>query len=139
MVNIWLRNKYFILINGNRLKHFASKIMNIYFNIQNNQSVFSVLSSQFSVLSLQFSVFSFQRQLRTNDLCIREDLLRTKDLVCCDWAWSVRLLAQLNKGRACFALKIEGGSLFAHRASGTTYAAHSLELKVKLKLAAVER
>ena len=35
---------------------------------------------------------------------------------------------------ACFALKIEGGSLFAHRACGTTYAAHSLELKVKLKL-----
>ena len=40
---------------------------------------------------------------------------------------------------ACFALKIEGGLLFAHRAGGTTYAAHSLELKVKLKLAAVER
>ena len=38
-----------------------------------------------------------------------------------------------------FALKIEGGSLFAHRAGGTTYAAHSLELKVKLKLAIVER
>ena len=37
------------------------------------------------------------------------------------------------------ALKIEGGSLFAHRAGGTTYAAHSLELKVKLKLAIVER
>ena len=26
--------------------------------------------------------------------------------------------------------EIEGGSLFAHRAYGTTYAAHSLELKV---------
>ena len=39
-----------------------------------------------------------------------------------------------KKGGACFALKIEGGSLFAHRAGGTTYAAHSLELKVKLKL-----
>ena len=38
-----------------------------------------------------------------------------------------------------YALKIEGGSLFAHRAGGTTYAAHSLELKVKLKLAIVER
>ena len=44
-----------------------------------------------------------------------------------------------KKGEACFALKIEGGSLFAHRAGGTTYAAHSLELKVKLKLAIVER
>ena len=44
-----------------------------------------------------------------------------------------------QQGGACFALKIEGGSLFAHRAGGTTYAAHSLELKVKLKLAAVER
>ena len=42
-------------------------------------------------------------------------------------------------GGACFALKIEGGSLFAHRAGGTTYVAHSLELKVKLKLAIVER
>ena len=28
----------------------------------------------------------------------------------------------LSRG-ACFALKIEGGSLFAHRAGGTTYAA----------------
>ena len=39
----------------------------------------------------------------------------------------------IKKG-ACFALKIEGGSLFAHRADGTTYAAHSLELKVKASL-----
>ena len=30
--------------------------------------------------------------------------------------------------------KIEGGSLFAHRACGTTYATHSLELKVKASL-----
>ena len=30
--------------------------------------------------------------------------------------------------------KIEGGSLFAHRATGTTCAAHSLELKVKVSL-----
>jgi len=29
--------------------------------------------------------------------------------------------------------EIEGGSLFAHRAFGTTYAAHSLELKVAVK------
>ena len=43
-----------------------------------------------------------------------------------------------KKGKACFALKIEEGSLFAHRAGGTTYAAHSLELKVKLKLATIE-
>ena len=35
------------------------------------------------------------------------------------------------------ALKIEGGSLFAHRAGGTTYATHSLELKVKEKLSNV--
>ena len=28
------------------------------------------------------------------------------------------------------ALKIDGGSLIAHRACGTTYAAHSIELKV---------
>ena len=38
-------------------------------------------------------------------------------------AWSAALRA-----------KIEGGSLFAHRACGTTYAAHSLELKVKASL-----
>ena len=31
-------------------------------------------------------------------------------------------------------LKIGGGSLFAHRAFGTTYAAHSPELKVKASL-----
>ena len=46
----------------------------------------------------------------------------------------------IKKG-ACFALKIEGGSLFAHRADGadgTTYAAHSLELKVKLKLMTIK-
>jgi hypothetical protein len=30
--------------------------------------------------------------------------------------------------------EIEGGSLSAHRACGTTYAAHSLELKVKASL-----
>ena len=43
----------------------------------------------------------------------------------------------LSRRGACFALKIEGGSLFAHRAGGTTYAAHSLELKVKEKLSNV--
>ena len=41
------------------------------------------------------------------------------------------------KKRRAFALKIEGGSLFAHRAGGTTYATHSLELKVKEKLSNV--
>ena len=59
-------------------------------------------------------------------------------------AWSAALRAKIEGG-SLFAhraggttyaahsleLKVEGGSLFAHRAGGTTYAAHSLELKVK--------
>jgi len=38
-----------------------------------------------------------------------------------------------KKGRS-WRSKIEGGSLFAHRATSTTCAAHSLELKVKASL-----
>jgi len=34
--------------------------------------------------------------------------------------------------------EIEGGSLFAHRACGTTYAAHSLELKVNAQQASLK-
>jgi len=34
--------------------------------------------------------------------------------------------------------EIEGGSLIAHRAYGTTYAAHSLELKVEAQQASLK-
>ena len=36
--------------------------------------------------------------------------------------------------RRSYRSKIEGGLLFAHRATGTTCAAHSLELKIKASL-----
>ncbi len=44
------------------------------------------------------------------------------------------IISNCLRKNAALRAKIEGGSLFAHRATGTTCAAHFLELKVKASL-----